>query len=208
MFLFRSKDTDIVDTIDDLDKKNQILSERLANMSKPYNYIFISLVLISLSLGLFFQLDYWFTWAIPVVLAVIVMLIKFIRINYTKRQIRNNERQLTKNREIMENDEEIEQYKKFLTNFRNKIEKQPQARIKRSIPVQIFDWLFHTYSHNPHAIICPRCGVNNGLCDDPKTVQYYCMNCGCNEKGEEFEIVEEEDAENNEMNEVQEGKLE
>ena len=110
--------------------------------------------------------------------------------------------------EIMENDEEIEQYKKFLTNFRNKIEKQPQARIKRSIPVQIFDWLFHTYSHNPHAIICPRCGVNNGLCDDPKTVQYYCMNCGCNEKGEEFEIVEEEDAENNEMNEVQEGKLE
>ena len=197
MFFFRSTKNDIVDTIDDLDLQNQILKSRLHSMKSPYNHLIMALFLATISLGIMFKLERWWTWALTSALAVFVFIVKRVRVAYIRRKIKLNKRQLKKSKEIMENDEEIEQYKKFLNSFINNtsVHSSNQAKVARSIPVKIFDFIFHTYNHNPKAIICPRCGANNGLCDDPKNVKYFCMNCGCDEKGNEYELVAEEEEE-------------
>ena len=197
MFLFRSNKNDIVDKIDDLDLQNQILYTRLKSMKTPYNHLFFAFFFTTLALGIIFKLDHWWIWGATGLLSIGVWIMKWVRIKYTKRKIKNNKKKLKQSKEIMENDEEIEQYRKFLNSFINNtsVHSKSKTKITRSLPVKIFDFLFHTYNHNPKAIICQVCGANNGLCDDPKNVQYFCYNCGCNEKGEEFELVSEEEEE-------------
>ena len=195
MFLFRRQKTDVVDEIDGLDAQNQILIERYHSIRKPHNHIFIFFLLISISLAIRYKLDKWMLWTVTLSLGVLVLIVKALKLRYIRKRIEANTQLIEKGREKMDNDKEIEEFRSFMNNFikNSSINSPRRVYVNRSIPVKIFDFITHSYVYNPKAIICKKCGANNGLCDDPSTVKFFCMNCGCNEKGEEFDLVTEEE---------------
>jgi hypothetical protein len=55
--------------------------------------------------------------------------------------------------------------------------KAEAARPVASLPGRAWDWVTGSHRHNRRALICGRCGMNNGLHKAPP-VFYYCPHCG------------------------------
>lgn len=196
--------------IDDLEVEKRMTQLQLVNfiqISKSRN---LFIVLVFFFLLSFFQLEHYYTWCI----ALGVLLIHLLYVKIYKRslihKLINLDKQMENLSQEIDQDEGVQEYLDLL----NMLEAQHQIpdmvrKCKRSFLCRVFDKLFRFNVNNKKCLICPRCGGNNGLCDNPQDAKYYCSYCESYIGGEPpmpEEETEQETAEkvNNEEESIQE----
>ncbi|EAY14480.1 hypothetical protein TVAG_426740 [Trichomonas vaginalis G3] len=181
MGLFGKKD--IANEIDDLNIRIKILEQDLRDVPLFYDSIFYFLLFLSLAVACFYK--YIIYALIPSTLTILIFLLKKLRISRIKSNIQYYKDSINKKNKEIDNNKEIEQYKEFLTKFRNNANARPpppKTVFRNSFMLRTLDKLCGTYTSNPKALICKKCGFNNGLADDPKNTTYICASCGSTNK--------------------------